>query len=252
MQSTTKKSVFALIMILFLVGIIEGIAWTGLWWLEKNREIEYDPMEFKKMPSHQRKAIDRLINNKTRTTEFSRSLGWQPKQSVNVSEGRFITNSIRIRHDREFAPKLPTDKVRISTFGDSFTAGIGVANSETWQEQMMASNKNLEVLNFGVGAYGPDQAYLRYLENPLSQHIVAMGYLTENLHRVISVYVPFYAGRNAHIPVTKPRCVIENDDLASFVGTSRITDYTTKTNFTYFRNPEHIYNFGGYGKVRVQ
>lgn len=39
--------------------------------------------------------------------------------------------------------------------------------------------------------------------------------------------------------------VIENDDLASFVGTSRITDYTTKTNFTYFRNPEHIYTFGG-------
>lgn len=39
--------------------------------------------------------------------------------------------------------------------------------------------------------------------------------------------------------------VIENDDLASFVGTSRITDYTLKTNFTYFRNPEHIYTFGG-------
>ena len=39
--------------------------------------------------------------------------------------------------------------------------------------------------------------------------------------------------------------VIENDDLASFVGTSRITDYTVKTNFTYFRNPEHIYTFGG-------
>ncbi|MFY0652678.1 MAG: TonB-dependent receptor [Cyclobacteriaceae bacterium] len=39
--------------------------------------------------------------------------------------------------------------------------------------------------------------------------------------------------------------VIEEDDKASFVGTSRITDYAFKTDFTYFRNPEHIYNFGG-------
>ncbi|MEQ9286502.1 MAG: carboxypeptidase-like regulatory domain-containing protein [Cyclobacteriaceae bacterium] len=39
--------------------------------------------------------------------------------------------------------------------------------------------------------------------------------------------------------------VIENDDKASFVGTSRITDYSAKSDFTYFRNPEHIYSFGG-------
>ncbi len=39
--------------------------------------------------------------------------------------------------------------------------------------------------------------------------------------------------------------VIENDDKASFVGTSRINDYAVKADFTYFRNPEHIYTFGG-------
>lgn len=38
--------------------------------------------------------------------------------------------------------------------------------------------------------------------------------------------------------------VIEEDDKASFVGTSRITDYALKSDFNYFRNPEHIYNFG--------
>ncbi|MEQ6120589.1 TonB-dependent receptor [Reichenbachiella sp. MALMAid0571] len=39
--------------------------------------------------------------------------------------------------------------------------------------------------------------------------------------------------------------VIEEDDKASFVGTSKITDYALKSDFNYFRNPEHIYNFGG-------
>ena len=39
--------------------------------------------------------------------------------------------------------------------------------------------------------------------------------------------------------------VIEEDDKASFVGTSRITDYALKSDFNYFRNPDHIYNFGG-------
>jgi len=209
-----KKFLFALIMLALLAGAIEGSARVGLWWLETSREIVYDPLEFQDMPSYQRDAIDRLTNDKTRTTEYSQSLGWQPKQNVHVSSGRFITNSIRIRHDREFSPQPPADKIRISTFGDSFTAGIGVANSETWQERMMAENGDLEVLNFGVGGYGPDQAYLRFQENPLSQQIVIMGYLTENLHRVVNVYVPFYAGRNAHMPVTKPRFVVENDKLS--------------------------------------
>ena len=39
--------------------------------------------------------------------------------------------------------------------------------------------------------------------------------------------------------------VIEEDASAAFVGTSRITDYTIKSEFTYFQSPENIYSYGG-------
>src|SRR5439155_12092273 len=83
--------------------------------------------------------------------------------------------------------------VRIAAFGDSFTHCDGVANSFTWEYLLERLNPALEVLNFGVGGYGTDQALLRYeLEGmAFHPHIAILGFLPENIHRVVSVFRSF-------------------------------------------------------------
>jgi hypothetical protein len=197
-------------MFMALTLTLEGLSWLGLWWLEKYQGITYKPLIIRPLSSSQRNAINKLVTGNTHTTAFSRRLGWEPKRNASAYKGRHITNSISIRHDREFL-KRPQDTItRLSAFGDSFTEGVGVSNKETWQEQMMAMDAGLEVLNFGMGGYGPDQAFLRYLESDIVHHIAILGYLTENLNRVVNVYAPFYGGSRVQLPMTKPRFLVDD------------------------------------------
>ena len=96
--------------------------------------------------------------------------------------------------------------VLMTAFGDSFTHCDGVANSFTWEYLLERLNPALEVLNFGVGGYGTDQALLRYeLEGmAFHPHIAILGFLPENIHRVVSVFRPFYFPMTG-IPMSKPR-----------------------------------------------
>ena len=76
-----------------------------------------------------------------------------------------------------------------SAFGDSFCQCRGVQDNETWQAYLEAKTGK-RILNFGVGGYGLDQAYLRYLrirDWDLGKMIIfAVSPCT--IERVISVY----------------------------------------------------------------
>ncbi|MDQ7782813.1 MAG: hypothetical protein RDU20_08030 [Desulfomonilaceae bacterium] len=69
------------------------------------------------------------------------------------------------------------------------------------------------VLNFGVGGYGTDQAYLRYKRNgSFGEHIVMLCILPENINRIVNIFRPFY---NYHyddpLRLTKPRFVLNGN-----------------------------------------
>jgi hypothetical protein len=62
----------------------------------------------------------------------------------------------------------PGRKVRINTYGDSFTECNQVNDGETWQEYL-AAHFGEPIGNFGVGGYGAYQAYRRLLRNERTQ-----------------------------------------------------------------------------------
>ena len=97
--------------------------------------------------------------------------------------------------------------IRITAFGDSFIYGAEVLLRESWAKQLIALNPSLQVLNYGVTAYGLDQAYLRYLKvgNRDHPHIVFIGYMSENLSRHVNVFRPFYSRSYGRTIFTKPR-----------------------------------------------
>ena len=139
-------------------------------------------------------------------------LGWSIRAGgVN---GQFRANSAGLRADREYSSLPSISRVRVAAFGDSFTHGDEVAQQDTWQAALERADPELEVLNFGVPGYGPGQAYLRYqqLGRRFGPDIVLIGFMSENVHRAVNRFRPFYT-RAGGIPFSKPRFVLEGQQL---------------------------------------
>jgi hypothetical protein len=70
---------------------------------------------------------------------------------------------------------------------------------------------NLEVLNFGVGGYGMDQAYLRFMVegSAFSPDVVIIGFVSAGLRRLENVYRRFLSTRN--YPLVKPRFLLDEN-----------------------------------------
>lgn len=210
-----KKSIFLLIIILFTYLIIEGICAISLTILENKKKLTFKrirPVYSSKVSNKHKNIIKKTIENKKNYTVFDPRLGW----SINPSTANelFRSNADGIRADKEYTKIPEIGKLRISAFGDSFTHGDEVHNNETWEAYLNQINSNLEVINFGVGGYGLDQAYLRYqhLGKDYNSHIVLIGILTENIRRHMNNFRPFLKP-NTGIPFSKPRFKLTDGKL---------------------------------------
>lgn len=101
----------------------------------------------------------------------------------------------------------------VSAYGDSFTHADEVAHSESWSEQL-GPLIDADVLNFGGGAYGTDQALLRF-EGMFPKRptpVVLFGFITNDIERNVSVYWRFLYPQQT-LSLTKPRFLLRNDTL---------------------------------------
>ncbi len=146
--------------------------------------------------------------------EMDPELGWARSQR-NAQEKLYdAVNSAGMRDDREYDRHPAADSVRIAAFGESFTYGAEVQLGENWAKVMTEIEPALEVLNYGVGGYGLDQAFLRYLKVGGDFHpdIILIGYMSENMARSVSVYRPFLVPQGGGI-YSKPRFRLEDGKL---------------------------------------
>ena len=196
-----------LVFISVTYAIIEASLFGCLWVLAETKKIQYDPIAAE-LSAEQREKLARLLKREE-ATRFDPVLGWTLSRQDKES------NSSRMRDKLEYK-SLPTPgKVRITAFGDSFTYGSDVRLHESWTKQMAALNPSFEVLNYGVVAYGLDQAYLRYLKVADRDHpqIVFIGYMSENLLRHVNVFRPFYSRSYGTTVFTKPRFRLVGETL---------------------------------------
>lgn len=206
-----KKFNYWIILTLWTYGFIELCSYGGLLFLSKFRHIDYEPVDT--ISTNQQKYINEFIEQKSNYISFSPTLGWSIKE--NGESILYQANSSAIRSDREYTIKPPHGVLRISTFGDSFTHCDDVKNNETWQSIMESYDPNIEVLNFGVGAFGLDQSYLRYLEDgrQYQSSIILIGFMSENIARNVNTYRPFYVPKTG-LPLAKPRFLLEDGSLS--------------------------------------
>ncbi len=129
---------------------------------------------------------------------FHPVLGWDIARSER--------NALGARGPREYPEK---QRYKIKVFGDSFTYGAEVAPEETF-EAVLERQRGWECLNYGVGAYGTDQAFLKYQLTQVPTEYTVLGVLCENIGRVVSFYPAWYMRFWAP---PKPRFFLSGDSL---------------------------------------
>lgn len=199
-------------LVVLILVIIEAGSVLTLYLVTRLTRIRYAPVSVTSISPKYREMLENLLAGKTTYVAHSPTLGWTIKP--NGHSPLYRANSKGIRGDREYSLNPSEDVIRISTFGDSFTHSDTVKNEDTWQEALMRINRRLEVINFGVGGFGLDQAFLRYQQEGVAykSHIVLIGFEAGNVFRSVNVFRPFYVP-GTDLPLTKPRFILEGDRL---------------------------------------
>lgn len=206
-----RKKLHWFILAIIVYACLEAGCFLSLFLQKKLFHIEYAPLQTSLSDEH-RYALTLFIQNKPNYLTFSSTLGWAIKKH-GASPPLYQANSQGIRASTEYSFEVPKDIVRLTTFGDSFTHCDDVKNEETWQEQL-TQRTDFEVMNFGVPAFGLDQAFLRYQYEGVQYHphIVLMGFMSENIFRHVNVFRPFY-DPPTWTPLTKPRYLVQQEQL---------------------------------------
>jgi hypothetical protein len=209
-----KYKIYIGILVIFVYGLFELTSWSALLLYKVNWGREYTPARLYSLSDTHKKALTHLLKQDTKKWigTYSPTLGWTNKKSGKTKLYR--TNSQGIRGNKEYSLTPPGQILRISAFGDSFTFSSDVSNEDAWVERLAAMQPGLEVLNFGVGGYGLDQAFLRYTEEgtQFKSHINFIGFMTSNISRNLNIYRPFLQ-TSTQMPLAKPRFTLKNDKL---------------------------------------
>ncbi len=143
-------------------------------------------------------------------------MGWTVGPNRESSNSLYYSSSEGIRAPQKGVSYVKhTDKTRIALVGDSFTFAENVAYEHSWGYLLeKALGSEFEVLNFGVGGYGVDQAYLRYEKDvrPWKPKVVIFGFISDDAERSMVLYHSL-SRPEWFMPYSKPRFVSGDKDL---------------------------------------
>jgi hypothetical protein len=199
---------------------------------------------------HAKALIDEYLADQTGYMAWDADLGWTNRPGSRTKDGRYAANSAGLRADREYTKEIPAGTLRISLFGDSFIHGHDVDLPGSLAPQLEASlaarGVKSEALNFGVGGFGIDQAYLRYSREAsrCDTDIIVEGLQLENVARHLMVF-RLIAYPQSRIPFSKPRYYFEGPSLLvanrPTVAPERIADTLAHFDRSRLRQHEFFY-----------
>ena len=158
-----------------------------------------------------------LANSESGLATVDAVLGWRYRPRYTSATDHI--NSMGLRSDHEYSVRPIEGVLRVAAFGDSFVYGTEVVDADAWPAVIERLYDDIEVLNYGVGGYGTDQASLRFgIEGmDLSPHVVLIGFAPIDLRRVVNVYRRFMSSRESLL--TKPRFHLDAGGALRLTGT---------------------------------
>jgi len=183
---TIKKIAFWMLLIMIVSLIVDTMFYFTMSTINKKRKLFY-------RVDITRERIEFWLRN-----SYNPILGWD----LPVAE----RNNLGARRNKDYPMK---EVYKLKAFGDSFTYGAEVENNDTW-ESVVEIKTGWDCLNYGVGAFGTDQAFLKYKMNNIKTEYTVLGILCENIGRVASIYPALYM-REWTPP--KPRFIMQGDTI---------------------------------------
>ncbi|HMU30299.1 MAG TPA: SGNH/GDSL hydrolase family protein [Nitrospira sp.] len=175
------------------------------------------PREWQRVQAHRLADWERSRQQST-IIEPDATLGWTigpNRKEIGIFGEMYFSNAYGLRTlANETDPKATAPALRIAISGNSYAYGLDVTYDETWGHQLESRiGQHVQVLNFGVPAYGLDQSYLRYLRDIQDWHpdIVILALISHDLVRSGLVYylIGFQGGR---VPGAKPRLSVVGEE----------------------------------------
>ncbi|MCF7845061.1 MAG: SGNH/GDSL hydrolase family protein [Kiritimatiellales bacterium] len=196
-----------LTIVVFVLVTIEILSSVTLLGLKHWKNITYDPALSYFV---EKDSFTRFINGDHVIFKYHPELGWTANQNDNPFYG---INEQGLRNNETISTEKSLHTLRIAAFGDSYTFGQEVSSDEAWATLLDNLLPDTEVLNFGVGGYGIDQAFLRYKIDgaQYDPDIVLIGYNIATSLRSANRYRPFM--QNNLTVMTKPRFLLNAGEL---------------------------------------
>src|ERR1043166_202339 len=168
--SIARTAVFWLILVLLVAVLIEGSAAAICWFivLPRTRDLVWAP------------DLDRArMNWKKEAGQTDDEIGWAPPPPLT----RLPHDASGAKYNSEFPEP---GHACVSAYGDSFVFGAEVADQDGWVERL-AHLLGCRVANYGVNAYGTDQALIRFRRNRDDEApLVLLGIFPENVLRNVN------------------------------------------------------------------
>lgn len=173
------------------------------------------PKVWEQVASSYGQLVDRAAGRLTYMV-YDDLMGWTIGPNRRNVSGLYYSSWEGIRAPREgVSYAKSTEKTRIALVGDSYTFAEDVAFEDSWGFHLEKElGADFEVLNFGVGGYGIDQAYLRY-EKEVRQwnpSVVILGFPSSNVERTMILYHPL-SSEWWDFPFSKPRFILRDGKL---------------------------------------
>ncbi len=188
-----KKALLVLLPIVLLCGVDQAVRWTAMsdGWFLGRRVTPFVPPIFN---SEQAAALDRLRRTAAgepdapRHVAFDADLGWTTRPGFAAPDVSYDADGARVSPAPDGARATKT----LVVVGGSFTHGDEVKDAEAWPALVDAARDDWRVANLGVGAYGLDQARMRYLKDGrrLAADEVWLGLMPSATLRVVTQYRP--------------------------------------------------------------
>jgi hypothetical protein len=219
-----RQALFLLIFVLFSLAITFG---AGEWYVRSQGKFDADgtfffrdkPIRPYALPvTHAKEVVDRYLKDSSGFLLYDPDLGWNNRPRTCTPDKRYCANAFGLRADREYTAEKRAGSFRVSMFGDSFVAGFDADLPDSLVPQVESSLKakglDAEVLNFGVGGFGFDQAYLFYNRDAsrFDTDVIVQGLQMENVGRDVTLF-RIVAFPGTGIPFSKPRYLLRDGQL---------------------------------------
>jgi hypothetical protein len=179
------------------------------------RDVPLAPRNWEKAAAINREILNKASGDLSYLV-YDETLGWTVGADRSGANGLYLSSVEGLRAARRGAVLAgPKTRPRIAIVGDSFVFAERVAFEDSWGHLLEASSGGkFEVLNFGVGGYSIDQAYLRVKKDVVAWQpdVIILGFPLGDLYRTLTVY-PFISSPHWGIPFSKPRIVLDGNAL---------------------------------------